>query len=75
MGMKSKAIRNTIRIMVKRNVSDAPCDDAIRIGLFSLRLMNSEPIPKFKDTIAKVMNPMLIEEVKYNASGKLICEK
>ena len=61
--------------MVNRNVSDAPCDDAILIGLFSLRLMNSDPIPKFRDTIANVMNPMLIEEVRYNGSGKFRCEK
>jgi hypothetical protein len=73
--MNIKAIRNTIRMIVNRNVNDAPCDDAIRIGLFSLRLMNNEPIPKFKDTIAKVINPILIEEVRYNASGKFRCEK
>ena len=73
--MNNKAINNTIKIIVNKNVSDAPCEDAILIGLFSLRLMNSEPIPKFRDTIAKVMNAILIEAVRNNSLGKFRCEK
>lgn len=71
MGMNNIAIRITIRTMVNKNVSDAPCEDAILIGLFSLRLMKSEPIPKFKDTIAKEIKPIFIEDAMYNSWGKL----
>lgn len=68
--MKSSAIRKTIKIIVNRNVSDAPCDEASRIGLFSLKFTKIEPVPKFSETIANVINPILIEEAIYSSSGK-----
>jgi hypothetical protein len=60
---------------VNKNVSEAPCDEANLIGLFSLRFKKSDPIPKFKETTANVINPMFIEDARNNGLGSPICEK
>lgn len=75
MGKNINATRNTINIMVNKKVSEAPCDDANRIGLFSFRFTKIEPIPKFRETSAKEIKPMLIAEIIYNCPGKFKCEK
>lgn len=59
-----------IKIIENKNVSDAPCDEAILIGLFSFKFIKSEPIPKFNETIANEINPILIIETKNNGLGK-----
>src|SRR5512134_150734 len=43
--------------MLARNVNDAPCDEATRIGFFSLKAAKYDPAPRFRLVNERPMKP------------------
>ena len=75
MGKKRTTMRKTKYIIVKRNVIEAPCEEAILMGFFSLKFTKMLPIAKFSDTRVSVTKKVFTEEAKVKINGYLKCEK
>ena len=70
-GFVNNAITINIKKIFKRNEIEAPLDEAILIGFFSLKLTNIPPIPKLIIKIAIDEKVVIIEVNRVITNPKL----